>query len=78
MIVYFFYEEPQLLLSKSKTGQNFLSLLTNMDEKEWLLAPISDTQLSLLKINRISCREVYTKPEDGFVWRISIMQLTGQ
>ena len=23
-----------------------------------------------LKINRISCREVYTKPEDGFVWRV--------
>lgn len=38
-----------------------------MDEREWLAAPISLSQLALLKKNRISVKEAYINAEDGFV-----------
>lgn len=42
-----------------------------MDNEQWLLSPISDAQLSLLKSNRISLKETFIKTEDNFVWKVS-------
>lgn len=68
--VFFFYEEPQVFNCESKTGQKYLALLTDMDIKEWLLVPLSEAQLSLLKSNRISIREAYINPEDNLIWKV--------
>ena len=68
--VFFFYEEPQIFTCISKTGQKYLSLLTDMDTREWILAPISEAQLSLLKSNRISVRDAFVNPEDDIIWKI--------
>lgn len=68
--VFFFYEEPQVFNCESKTGQKYLALLTDMDIKEWLLVPLSEAQLSLLKSNRLSIREAFINPEDDIIWKI--------
>lgn len=68
--IFFFYEEPQIFTCVSKTGQKYIALLIDMDNREWILSPISEAQLSLLKSNRISLKEAFVKTEDDFVWRV--------
>lgn len=69
--VFFFYEEPQIFTCTSRFGQVYLCLLTDMDDKRWLLAPISLSRLALLKSNRVSMKEAFIDAEDEFVWSIS-------
>lgn len=47
-----------------------------MDNRQWLLTLISDSQLSLLKSNKISLREILINPEVGLIWRLSHNNLT--
>lgn len=68
--VFFFYEEPQVFNCENKTGQKYLALLTDMNEREWILCPISEARLSLLKVNRLSIKDAIINPEDDFVWKI--------
>lgn len=70
--VFFFYEEPQIFTCVSKTGQKYLGLLTDMSGNGWMLVPMSEAQLSLLKSNRISVREAFVRPEDEFLWKIKL------
>lgn len=70
--IYFFYEEPQIFSCTDKIGQKYLVLLINMDTKEWIINPISEAQLSLIKNNRISFRESFLNPEVGFIWKVNL------
>lgn len=68
--VFFFYEEPQIFTCTSRFGQVYLCLLTDMDDKKWLLAPITLSRLALLKSNRLSIKAAFIDAEDEFVWSI--------
>lgn len=67
--IFFFYEEPQIFTCITKAGAKYICLLTDMDKKEWLLVPISEARLSLLKCNRISVKKAFANPEDDMIWR---------
>ncbi|OLN25951.1 DUF6575 domain-containing protein [Desulfosporosinus metallidurans] len=72
--IFFFYEEPQIFTCMSRARHKYLALLTDMDCGKWMLLPISEAQLSLLKSNRLSLKEAFINPEDEFIWQLELSQ----
>lgn len=68
--IFYYYEEPQLFTCVSKFGQKYLGMLIDIDEREWLMVPVSSSRLALLKSNKICVRDAFTEAEDEFVWRL--------
>lgn len=69
--IFLYYEEPQLFSCISAFGQKYLGLLTDIDNREWLLVPVSSSRLALLKANKITIKESIINAEDEFVWKIT-------
>ncbi|AOZ93624.1 DUF6575 domain-containing protein [Paenibacillus crassostreae] len=70
--MFLFYDEPQLFTCISKFGQRFMVLYVDYTEQDqtWLFAPLTEARLAFAKSNRISLYDVFTKPEDEFIWKV--------
>lgn len=68
--IFYYYEEPQLFSCVSAFENKYLGMLTDSDEREWLIIPISSSRLALLRSNKISVREAIINLEDDFVWQV--------
>src|SRR5215469_13421970 len=74
--VFLYYDGPRLFVAKNAVGQKFLvnSLAGEDGSDTWLLSAVSDERLLGLKNGLIELRDVFTKPELGYVVDIMVGQ----
>lgn len=70
--IYYFYDQPQIFLCINNAYQEYFIILLDDDgnTRQWLCAAISKACLNLLLNNKIEIRNIFTKPELGFVWKL--------
>lgn len=69
--VYAYYDEPLLFSCNSQTGSLYVLLRLASDEPDWIAVEASSDRLHKLEINDIELRTFFTKPESGYVYRVS-------
>ena len=68
--VWDYYDIPRLFVAQSASRTNYVAFWTAQTESvdEWLYAAVSDVRLEGIRSGQIPLRDVYTNPEDGFVF----------
>src|SRR3954452_6659567 len=77
--VYVYYDGPKLFTCQSGVGQVYLSVWLDDGEEHdyWLLAPLSIARFDQLRVGQLDLRTVFTRPEDGIVFRLAVSRRTG-
>jgi superfamily II DNA/RNA helicase len=67
--VFLYYDGPRLFVAKNPVGQKYLvnCLPPNDGADSWLLSAVSDKRLAALRNGSLELRDVFTKPELGYV-----------
>ena len=68
--IFIFYEEPQLFTCTNEIDHKYIILLTDMDDHQWLVVPISEARLSRMKSNQLSVKNAFIEPELKNLWKI--------
>lgn len=68
-----FFDIPRLFFCKNNSGTLFLalSIFDDYETYEWLYLPISTDRLSSLISKKLSLREAFRHPEDGFIYHVT-------
>lgn len=73
--VFFEHDGPRLFVAESRAGNLFLANCIDEDEEEqtetYLYVSVSRDRLNLARSGHMPLREVFTDPEDGFVYQIT-------
>jgi hypothetical protein len=77
---FLYYDGPRLFACQDNTGRIYLSVWIDEDliHDEWLLAPVSQDRFSLLRAGQIDLRTLFTDPDGGFAYRVSIDKKSGK
>src|SRR5438309_314677 len=72
--VFLYYDGPRMFVAKNAVGQKYLvnCLPANDGSDSWLLSAVSDKRLSALRNGTLELRDVFAKPELGYVVNIIV------
>ncbi|MBE9396777.1 hypothetical protein IOQ59_05810 [Pontibacterium sp. N1Y112] len=67
-----FFDIPRIFSCRNKSGAQYLVLSTfdDYDSFEWLYLPISNDRLSSVVSKKITLREAFELPEDGYLFHV--------
>jgi hypothetical protein len=70
--IFEFYDIPRLFTCKNKSGSKYLAVSTydNDDQYEWLYVSVSDDRLRYISSQQFSLHEAFSRPEDGFLFKV--------
>jgi hypothetical protein len=65
---------PRLRITENASGSRYLAFEVEVMEQgsRWLYVPISDTRIDDLMAGKLPLREIYTDPEDGFIFGVRV------
>ncbi len=67
-----FFDIPRIFSCRNKSGTQYLALSTfdDYDIFEWLYLPISNDRISSIASKKITLREAFELPEDGYLFHV--------
>lgn len=72
--IFDYYDFPRLFSCSNRSGQKYLAISVEDRDHEsiFLYSPVSDYRYNLLLLAKLSLREPFSNPEDGFVYKVAV------